>query len=478
MPIRISALIALLAMLSSTAYADETVINLPKQTVNVGININVPANVKILTITATGDNAAPIELFIKDGAEFDLGSSAPNLYSQAEYVSNNTSGSASLAIGTYATPALHAGTWHVALLNRSSTQSTNVTLTTSTSTTADVPTDFQINFSAPSKALEDAFGGADTLDCDVAPWTDDTVLGSSTVGEFRRSLLEDTLSKLSTQIHSPVPVHIQACWKKFDDSGAHAGSYTLAAAQGTYIFAGDAGMPLANTWYAMAPAERLGGRRNCDYYSNVDCSIPEIIVWFNSAEVASGNYDSADDEPLIRSVTMHEITHGLGFLSQLGVSKTKDDGSDNPNYMQFNQGKLDAYSVNVGYESAPAQDPNNYQVTSLADLDMTGREQALTSGQFLVWTDPSLGNNSENVLRNATSPRNLVELHAPSEIQPGSTLSHLAAVHQGQLMTAVIQPNYPQTLGLAGPMLARVGWNTSPINLTNAVGRPGSGQLV
>ncbi|MGA7297752.1 MAG: hypothetical protein WBW92_09615, partial [Rhodanobacteraceae bacterium] len=432
MPIRISALIALLAMLSSAAYADETVINLPKQTVNVGININVPANVKILTITATGDNAAPIELFIKDGAEFDLGSSAPNLYSQAEYVSNNTSGSASLAIGTYATPALHAGTWHVALLNRSSTQSTNVTLTTSTSTTADVPTDFQINFSAPSKALEDAFGGADTLDCDVAPWTDDTVLGSSTVGEFRRSLLEDTLSKLSTQIHSPVPVHIQACWKKFDDSGAHAGSYTLAAAQGTYIFAGDAGMPLANTWYAMAPAERLGGRRNCDYYSNVDCSIPEIIVWFNSAEVASGNYDSADDEPLIRSVTMHEITHGLGFLSQLGVSKTKDDGSDNPNYMQFNQGKLDAYSVNVGYESAPAQDPNNYQVTSLADLDMTGREQALTSGQFLVWTDPSLGNNSENVLRNATSPRNLVELHAPSEIQPGSTLSHLAAVHQGQ----------------------------------------------
>ncbi len=453
MPLRLSALVALLAMLSSAAHADQTVINLPKQTVNMGISIDVPANAKILTIKAEGDNAAPIEMYLKDGGDFDLASGAPNLYSQAQYFSRNTSGAASLAVGTYATPAMHAGTWHVALLNRSSSQSTNVTLTTSTSTTADVPTDFQIKFTAPSQALEDAFGGADTLDCDVGPWTDNTPLGNSTVGDFRRSLLEDALTKLSTQIHSPVPVHIQACWKQFDDSGAHAGSYTLAAAQGTYIFADDPGMPLANTWYAMAPAERLGGQRNCNYYSDVDCSIPEIIVWFNSAEVASGNYDSAEDEPLIRSVTMHEITHGLGFLSQLSVNKKKDDGSDNPDYLHFLQGKVDAYTANVGHESAPAQDPTNYHVTLLADLDTTDREQALTSGQFLVWTDPALGNNPDNILHAAAPPRNLVELHAPSVIQPGSTLSHLAAVHQGQLMTAVIQPNFPQTLGLAGPCL-------------------------
>lgn len=462
----------LLALVSVGAKADETVINLPKSTVNVGISVDVPASAKILTISAKGDNGAPLELYLKDEGDFDVSAGAPSLFSQAQYFSNNNSGTASLAIGTYATPALHEGTWHIAILNRSSLQSTNVTLTTSTSNTAKVPTDFEINFGAAPSALEDAWGGADKLECDVDPWTDTTPLGDTTLGAFRQSLLKDTLNELSTQIHSPVPVHIQACWKEFDDSGAHAGSYTLAAATGTYIFSDDAGMPLQNTWYSMAPAERLAGHRNCNYYSDVDCSIPEIIVWFNSADKAAGNYDSADDEPLIRSVTMHEITHGLGFLSQLSVSEKDDDDNDNPDYLKFHSGRVDAYSVNVGYATAPEDDSDNYKVTPLADLDKDGRLAALTSGQFLVWNDPTLANSSMNVLRNRTPPRNLVELHAPSEIQPGSTLSHLSAVHHGQLMDAVIQSNFPQTLGLAAPMLARVGWNTVPPSFVNTPTAP------
>ena len=381
-------------------------------------------------------------------------------------------------MGTQAPRARHPGTGHGTVADTAATTAATVTLTTSTSDTAEVPTDFEINFSAAPSALESAFGGADKLECDVAPWTDSTQItvdgDTTTLGEFRQSLLRSTLSELSTQIHSPVPVHVQACWKEFDDSGAHAGSYTLAAAQGTYLFRGDAGMPYPDVWYAMAPAERLAGHRNCQYYSNVDCAIPEIIVWYNSADVAKHNYDGAEDEPLIRSVTMHEITHGLGFLSTLGVREKDDDGADNPGFLKLNDGYEDAYTANVGFLSAPPL-TSAYRTIPLQSLTEDNRKTALTSGSLLVWTDPTLGDDPDNVLNTRPAPENLVELHAPSTIQPGSTLSHLAAVHRGQLMTAVIQSNFPQTLGLAGPMLARAGWNTSPMQMSSPYDRPISG---
>ncbi len=464
--------LAFAALALTPAHADEVTVTIPKYSVKTGLAIDVGSNAKILNLKVAGASDAKLGLFLKDGDDFDT---AKGLGPQAAYFSNNNGGDASLAIGTYAKPALHAGTWYVAIANYSQTKAVTVTLTTSVSTTAKVPADFQINFSAAPKALETAFGGADSLDCDVDPWTDAkeiTVNGSTTtLGEFRQSLLKSTLTELSTQVHSPVPVHIQACWKDFDDSGEHAGAYTLAAAQGTYLFRGDAGMPLQDTWYAMAPAERLAGRRACKYYSDVDCAIPDIVVWYNSADIAKGNYDGPEDEALIRSVTMHEITHGLGFLSLLGVSEKNDDGSDNPDFLLLNGGYADAYTANVGFLSAPPLS-SKYRTIALHNLSKDSRKKALTSDSHLVWMDQALADNTQNVLKSRPAPENLVELHAPSNIQPGSTLSHLSSVHSGQLMTAVIQGNFPQTLGLAGPMLARAGWNTSPLDLASPYDNP------
>lgn len=475
MNLRICLLPALALFACSSLHADEASFTVPKNSVKVGIAITVPENAKILKIVAKSDTDVKLGLYLKDDEDFDT---AMALGSQALYFSNNNGGDASLAIGTYASPPLHQGTWHVALANYSQTTAAKITLTTSISDTAEVATDFEINFAAAPAALEDAFGGADNLECDVAPWSDATkivVSGSATtLGAFRQSLLQSALSELSTQIHSPVPVHVQACWRKFDDSGEHAGSYTLAAAQGTYLFRGDAGMPLDDTWYAMAPAERLAGRRNCKYYADVDCSIPEIIVWYNSADIAKHSYDGPEDEALIRSVTMHEITHGLGFLSYLDISEKKDDGTDDPDFLKLNDGYSDAYTANVGFLSSPPTS-DAYRVIPLRSLSQDNRKDALTSGTRLVWTDTTLADNPENILDSRPAPENLVELHAPGTIQPGSTLSHLSAVHSGQLMTAVIQSNFPQTLGLAGPMLARAGWNTTPMDFRSPYDDPISG---
>ncbi|HET8897470.1 MAG TPA: hypothetical protein VFN09_01620 [Rhodanobacteraceae bacterium] len=466
-------------LFGSTAAMAATTFTVQPNSVVAGIAINVPANAKLLTVTANGGTAGKIRLFVRPDQDFSVQSSLMN---QASYYSINSSGSIALSIGDYGTPALHGGNWYVALANTDSAPAT-ISLDSVTSTSNAPNTPFIINFSAASTALEDIWGGADKLECDVTPWADATPLGSSTVGAFRKQLLQAAADKLSSQIHSPVPVRIQACWKDFDDSGEHAGSYTLAAATGIYSFYNSPGLPNQNMWYAQAPSARLGGTRACSLDASIDCSIPDIIVWFNKADVAKESYDDATDEPLIISVTMHEITHGLGFLSSMTISnpdKCSDTppptGTDCNQIGNFWNDRNDAYTANVAYLKAdPAHPLSTRTVVPMADLSKDDRKAAITSNKYLVWNDPLLAQSDDNILRNNTAPSNLVELHAPGTIQPGSTLSHLGPVHVGQLMTAVIQGNYPDTLGMAEPMLERVGWNTGPATHIVDAGPPLTG---
>lgn len=477
---------AMLAVASSVVHADTTSITIPARSVKTGIAITVPSNAKVMTVKVDGAARGTLQMYLRPDADFPTPSnpSTGAAYSTTNYASSipGTNGTASLSVGDYSIPALHAGKWYVALANTSSLAA-NVTLETTTFTSSQMDTQFIINFAAASTALENVWGGADKLKCDVAPWNDNTVSGSTTLGAIRKQLLEDAAAKLSKQVHSPVPVRIQACWKAFDDSGAHAGSYTLAAATGVYSFYDVPNFPLQNTWYSQAPSARLAGDRACNLDSGVDCSIPDIIIWYNSADVAKDNYDDASDEPLITSVTMHEITHGLGFLSDVTVSNPDDCSKDPPpagtdcnQIGKFWNGRNDAYTTNVAYLQAdPAQPFSNQTVVPFAELSLDDRVKAMTSGSSLVWNDTALAASSDNSLRNNPAPKNLVELHAPSTIQPGSTLSHLSQVHVGQLMDAVIQSNTPDTLGLAGPMLERVGWNTGPADVTAPYTPPMSG---
>ena len=467
-----------LAVASHAAAATESVTVQPNTMVT-GIRIDVPADAKLLTVKATGGSPGKLALALRADSDFSAGS---NPYTQADYLSFNSDGTASIGIGDYNVPALHAGTWYAALVN-SGVSTATVALDVTTNTRGAPNAEFVIHFDKPSAALEQIWGGADNLECDVEPWSDNAPLGDTTLGKFRRKLLQDTANKLATQLRNPVPVHIQACWKAFDDSGEHAGAYTLAAATGTYAFYDSPGLPMQDTWYSQAAAARLGGTRACNLDTSVDCSIPDIVVWYNKADVAKGNYDDPGDEPLIVSVTMHEITHGLGFLSHVTI-KNPDECDQDPQSSDLDcdgigrlwNGRNDAYTANIAYADTDAALPSaGRRAIPFIHLSLNQRRDALVSGRYLVWNDTVLANSTGNVLRNNPSPDNLVQLHAPSIIQPGSTLSHLSAVHSGQLMTAVIQRNFPDTLGLAGKMLERTGWNTAPIDLETPINLPLTG---
>lgn len=489
---RLSSLLTLVAFAASggVAHAASQSFTLQAHEAKAGIAITVPGGVKLLTVELSPDAAAaegagtPIVLYLRPNTDFNL---SGDLEAQAGFYSIANSGESRISIGTYSSPALAAGTWYVAAQNTSDA-AIPVTLTTSTSTTNDEPVDIVLHFDAPSASLVEVFGGVAALNCNVAPWTDATEAGSSTLGEVRKALLQQAATKLGEELRSPVPVHIQACWQAFEDDDPDDGSYTLAAATGTYIYVNTPGLPYAETWYNMAPMARLAGTLACNTGSTGDCSIPDIVVWFNSADVAKHNYDQPTDAPLIVAVTMHEITHGLGFLSDVTVSEGVDDDNDastpdvpNPELGKFYTGRNDAYTMNVGYlfqkdphgtEPAPFADDT---MVSFADLAISDRQRALSSGNRLVWTDNEAAANPENNLNDEPYPFNLVKLHAPSNISPGSTLSHIGPDHYGQLMCAFIQPNLPDTLGLAKTMLEHAGWNTQALSVTGPSYKPITG---
>ncbi|HET6631595.1 MAG TPA: hypothetical protein VFG73_02685 [Rhodanobacteraceae bacterium] len=449
----------LLLLAAGWAHADSTEITIPAFAFK-DVAVTVPEGTRLLTVTATvdGGHAGKLDMYASD-TEFTTG------IANASYYSRNSDGTARLSIADWSHPALHAGTWHFALSNHLATTAT-VTFTTAVATSSRPNTVFEINFDEPSQTLKDVMGWTKTSDCDVGPWNDATPLDSdhdgtndTTLGAFRKSLLIDATEKLAPQVHSAVPITVQACWTKYGDAD-DADSWTLAAAGPTYSFAETPGLPNQEVWYSTPAAVRLAGTKMCKFDpSEISCEIPDIVVRYNSDKVAEHNYDDVHDERLIVSVTVHELTHGLGFLSGVDTSPTYDDDDDastdevdNPDFGSFGD-RNDIFTLNVGYTRGD-------DVTTFADLDLADAQAALESGTHLVWNDARLAMNPVNQLRGNSYPDDLVPLYAPSDAEPGSTLSHFDDdSNPGQLMDHFIQPNYPTTVGLAEPVLEKVGWS-------------------
>ncbi|MDN5925439.1 MAG: hypothetical protein L0H70_10645, partial [Xanthomonadales bacterium] len=337
-------------LLASTAAADTATLSIAPNTAQ-AFTITVPADSQQLTVAADVPGGTPgnVVLYLRPSqGGADTGFNLSNdLYSQATYYSASADSKVHLVVVDRQHPSLQQGTWYAVLSNQG-INTAQVSLETTIAATPD-KTVFQINFDQPSSAVTNALTGGDAskLDCDTAPWHDQTPLDSdgdgdndTTLGDFRRFLLQQAANNLAHQVHTPIPVKVQACWKAFGNDD-DADSYTLAAANATYIFHDVGGGAPANTWYATAPSERLAGAAMCHLDPSIPCDMPDIMVRFNSDNVAQKAYDDATDEPLIISVTMHEITHGLGFLSQVNTgdtSKYEDDLTKDPNFGKLYSG--------------------------------------------------------------------------------------------------------------------------------------------
>ena len=204
--------------------------------------------------------------------------------------------------------------------------------------------------------------------------------------DWAKKEVQAAIDVWSANFKSNVVVTVDASWGRSSSWGV------LGSARPGSFFSAFSGAPDPSLWYASAPANALAGK-------DLDKANPDLIVQVNSAAPwnrrGDGSPSSAEYD--LQSVFIHEIGHGLGFLSN------------------------DAYDPFFGLGSLDQPTPfDAYLQTSdgrrLADLPTPSKELGIALTSSLVWSGP------QGIKANGgVKPK----MYTPSRYQSGSSTSHL-----------------------------------------------------
>lgn len=264
----------------------------------------------------------------------------------------------------------------------------------------------------------------------------------TTLGEQRLIALQYSADLIGQMLHSDSNITITA---QFNNEGGSAFSATLATAGPNSVHFNFAAAPERDTYYVQALANKLAGADlsnsadiNALFNSDVDGdTVLGSDHWYYGLD---GSPSSGDIDFV--TVSMHELLHGLGFLSLVNL----DTGR------RFNN-RDDIYSSSLNHVGAsPAGFP---------EMSNSERATAATATNQLVWNGSST--NSESSTLNNGLTNNMAQVYAPNPLENGSSVSHFSSlVSPNELM----EPNYTgakHDLGLAAALLADMGWG----NLTD-----------
>ncbi len=264
---------------------------------------------------------------------------------------------------------------------------------------------------------------------DPAPFTpvggnDATTLGQARLNAFRYSA--DLIGKL---VGGKQIIRIEAT---MDALGGSQNSAVLGSAGPYSAFRDFSGAPVAATWFVEALANHLSG-------VDLDPAHPEIVAQFNSdvdkdtvlgtTRWYYGLDGNAGTDVDFASVVLHELVHGLGFLSLVDLATGAKPLGYDDSFMR----QLERHGAVPS--SYPAMTNAQRVAASVAapDLHWIGEQTVTAAGAH-------------------------VEMYAPNPAETGSSVSHFSSdLFPAQLM----EPYYTgpkHSLGLAAKALADMGW--------------------
>lgn len=260
----------------------------------------------------------------------------------------------------------------------------------------------------------------------------------TTVGAQRLIAFQAAADLWAAHVVSSVPIRVGA---QFTALTCTASSAVLGSAGPVTVHRNFPGALVSDTWYTQAEANSLAG-------ADQDPSNDDINANFNSnlgqpgCLENSGWYYGLDSNPPagkidFMSVLIHELGHGLGFLSLVNLSTGA----------KFN-GFNDVYMANLEHHGAT---PPDYP--SMSDAQ---RVAASISVSNLHWTGLNLRIASPILTAGKTGDH--VQMYAPNPSRSGSSVSHFdTAAFPNQIM----EPSY--TVPLHSPILERplfrdIGW--------------------
>ncbi len=221
--------------------------------------------------------------------------------------------------------------------------------------------------------------------------------------EWTKVQVQAAIDTWAENFDSKVPIYIDATW------GRSSSFSVLGSARPGSYFANFSGAPDPSLWYPSALANALAGK-------DLDGDNPEMVITVNSLAswYRGGSSGPSKSEYDLQSVILHEMAHGLGFLS------------------------TDSYDNFFGYGSIDQPTPYDAYVQTgdgrrLSDLPSPSLElgEALTSK--LVWSG------AQGIATNGgVKPL----LYTPEVYEDGSSVSHLdEATFSKAGRDAVMSPN-------------------------------------
>lgn len=264
----------------------------------------------------------------------------------------------------------------------------------------------------PTKSLESASSGGAHLQKQST-----FVVTYNNFPTWAKNDVQAAIDVWSENFASTVPITVEATWGRSSTSGV------LGSARPGNYFSGFAGAPDSTLWYPSALANALAG-------DDLDKNSPEIVIQANS----NASWDQRNDgkptssEYDLESVFIHELGHGLGFLST--------DAYDT----FFKYGILDQPTPFDAY----AQTADGRR---LSDFPSPSLELGTALTSPLVWSGP-LGIAANNGVKPL--------LFTPSRYEVGSSVSHLdEATFSSTGLNSVMTPNLDagEVFHQPGPLL-------------------------
>lgn len=286
----------------------------------------------------------------------------------------------------------------------------------------------------------------------------------TTIGQQRLNAFQHAADIWGDLITSPVVIRVDA---QFDPLTCTANSATLGSAGPKTVHRDFAGAPVTNTWYVVALANSLFGGDLNGATNDINATFSSTIGTPGCLET-SGWYYGLDANPPsgkidFVTVLLHELGHGLGFLTSVSLSTGQkllgfddaymrhlEDHTTGKSYPQMTDSERVAASINTG---------NLHQIGP----NVVAGSGGLTSGRH---------------------PSGHVQMFSPNPAQSGSSVSHFdTALFPNELM----EPIYTGPLhdvGLTLELFADIGWDVSvapplpTFTLTVASSNPNSGVAI
>jgi len=302
-----------------------------------------------------------------------------------------------------------------------------------------------INLDGPGEGLND--------NTPVAPMGGNS---GTTLGEQRRIALQFAADVLGDRITSSVPIRIAS---RFDRLQCSRNSAALGQAAPVQFASGFSGQPIANTFYPLALANALAGRRIAADSNDINATFNATLdSGFSSCLQGRRWYYGLDGrQPAGRlnflSTAVHELTHGLGFVSLVALRNSFGDAiGEFPRTANGNR-LPDIYSRFIKDLSLSGQ-------PTWPELSAEQRADSITNGPDVVWRDANTANAAAGILSDGLN-QGFVQIFAPANIAPSSSISHWdVSLDPDQLMEPFATGRIDVTdgIGLATCALENIGW--------------------